>query len=95
MSTYPWNYDEKWPLTRAERLQELDDLSPHYEKTLDKDNINAAKAWHSQFPHDQTVPNEMLIFQGGKKVKESEIDLRNGVVWCEVSKGYYSLWYIG
>jgi hypothetical protein len=94
LSTFPWNYEEKWPLTRAERLRELDDLTPHYEKTLQKDNINASKAWHSQFPHDQIIPNERLIFQKGKKVEESEIQSENGVVWDEVSKGYYSLWYI-
>ena len=88
MSTYPWNYDLKWPLTRVERLQELDNLTSHYEKTLQKDNINAAKAWHSQFPRDQTIPHELLIFQAGKKVRESDINLENGVVWCEVSKGY-------
>jgi hypothetical protein len=32
-----------------------------------------------------------VTFQGGKKVDEAEIDLEDGVVWDEVSKGYYFL----
>ena len=28
-----WNYQERWPLTRAKRLKELDELSVHCIKT--------------------------------------------------------------
>jgi hypothetical protein len=90
-SKFPWNYEEKWPLTRAERLKELDDLSVHYSKTLQRANVDAAKLWHSRFPADQIVPSKQVSFQGGRIVEESEIRLENGVVWDEVSKGYYSL----
>jgi hypothetical protein len=89
MSTYPWNYREKWPLTRAERIRELDELFEHYGKTLQRSNVIAAKSWHSKFPGDQIVPCELIAFQNGKIVQESDISLENGVVWDEVSKGYY------
>jgi hypothetical protein len=65
---------------RAERIRELD---------LQRSNIIAAKSWHSKFPGDQIVPCELIAFQNGKIVQESDISLENGVVWDEVSKGYY------
>lgn len=42
--SFPFDFDGKWPLTRAERIQELDFLSQHYIKTAQKENIAAAKA---------------------------------------------------
>ncbi|RJE20720.1 hypothetical protein PHISCL_06941 [Aspergillus sclerotialis] len=57
-SKFPWNYDMKWPVTRAERIKELDDLFAHYKHTYHKDNVIAVKAWHSQFPPDQIVPRD-------------------------------------
>jgi hypothetical protein len=91
MSSFPRNYQWKWPLTRAERLKELDELSARYDKTRQRANINAVKLWHSQFPKDQIIPDEVVTFQGGKRVDEAEIDLEGDVIWDEVSKGYYSL----
>jgi hypothetical protein len=91
MPSLSWNYQWKWPLTRAERLKELDELSVHYDKTPQRANINAVKLWHSQFPENQIIPCEVVTFQGGKKVDEAEIDLEDGVIWDEVSKDYYSL----
>lgn len=79
------HYELKWPLTRAERLKELEEMSVHYEKTDQRDNIRAAKAWHAQFPPDQIVPEETIYFVNGQKVDESEVDDHEGWVWEEVS----------
>ncbi|KAN0081848.1 hypothetical protein V8E54_003146 [Elaphomyces granulatus] len=87
MPSLSWNYQWKWPLTRAERLKELDELSVHYDKTPQRANINAVKLWHSQFPENQIIPCEVVTFQGGKKVDEAEIDLEDGVIWDELNKG--------
>lgn len=37
------------------------------------ENIQAAKAWHSQFPLDEDVPDEIVRFQKGRKIEESEM----------------------
>ncbi|GAD98266.1 hypothetical protein PVAR5_6957 [Paecilomyces variotii No. 5] len=79
----PPNYEPKWPLTRAERIKELDDPSAHYDKTEQRDNIRAAKAWHAQFPPDQIVPEETICFVNGRRVDESEVDNHEGWVWEE------------
>ncbi|KAL1882448.1 hypothetical protein Plec18167_002864 [Paecilomyces lecythidis] len=79
---FPWNYKLKWPLTRAERIKELDDLLAHYDKTEQAANVRAAKAWHAQFPPDQIVPEETICFQNGRKVDEIDDD-NGGWVWEE------------
>ena len=43
----------------------------------------AVKAWHSQIPPEQIVPDEEVIFQGGKLVKE-ELEDEGGVIWIAV-----------
>jgi hypothetical protein len=82
--SFPWDFQPKWPVTHGERLAELNQLSSHYEKTLQKDNIVAAKNWHAQFPPDEVVPNQVVWFQDGQKVDGSEIPEGEGMVWCEV-----------
>lgn len=84
--TFPHDFMGKWPLTRAERVQELDFLSQHYNQTSPRENIDAAKAWHSQFPPDVIVPDQIVTFQDGKIVKESELQPEGGPVWEEVSR---------
>ena len=85
MSSYPWNYQEKWPLTRTERLQRVGrPICPLYKTP----KINAAKSWHSQFPEDQIIPCEQVSFKMERSSK-SQIRLENSVVWDEVSN--YSL----
>ncbi|KAJ9364498.1 hypothetical protein DTO280E4_1744 [Paecilomyces variotii] len=85
------HYELKWPLTRAERLKELEEMSVHYEKTDQRDNIKAAKAWHAQFPPDQIVPEETIYFVNGQKVDESEVDDHEGWVWEEGAVGCDSM----
>lgn len=59
-----------------------------YEDTPSQvENIQAARAWHLQFPLDELVPDELVSFQRGKKIEESE--LRGGLIWCEVRLYYY------
>jgi hypothetical protein len=82
--SFPWDFQPKWPVTHGERLAELNELSVHYEKTLQKDNIVAAKNWHAQFPPDKIVPNQVVWFLGGQKVEGSEIPQGEGMVWVEV-----------
>ena len=74
-------------MTRAERLKELDDLFAYYKKGPQKENVKAAKAWHSKFPPDQIVLNDQVYFQQGKVIEEPEIKSRNGFIWVEVCKG--------
>ncbi|KAJ9194427.1 hypothetical protein DTO164E3_7312 [Paecilomyces variotii] len=82
-SSFPWNFEAKWPLTRRERIKELEELSEHYEKTAQKDNIRAARLYHAQFPLDEIVPEKDIFFQDGKQVEESEIKVDAGVIWDE------------
>ncbi|KAL1861160.1 hypothetical protein Plec18170_001675 [Paecilomyces lecythidis] len=84
----------KWPLTRAERIKELDDQLARYEKTEQEANVRAAKAWHAQFPPDQIVPEETICFQNGRKVDEIDDD-NGGWVWEEVSSVRYCLYSLG
>lgn len=76
----------KWPLTHRERIYELDLMCKEFEGTPQVENIHAAKAWHSQFPLDEYVPDKMVSFQKGKKIEESE--LKAGLVWSEVNDLY-------
>lgn len=87
-STFPWNFIPKWPITRGERVGELEVLSHHYNKTPQKANVAAAIAWHSQFPPGERVPDDLVCFQGGKTVEQSQLEPEKGMVWDEVSKGY-------
>lgn len=86
-SSFPFDFNPKWPLTRAERVQELEELlSRHYFKTIQKDNIKSAIAYHKGFPPDQVIPDDELVwFQNGKIIDESEIDGEKGTLWDEVS----------
>ena len=84
--SFPHDFMGKWPLTRAERMQELDFLSQHYNKTSQRENVDAARAWHGKFPPDEIVPDEIVTFQDGKIVKESELQPDGGAIWEEVSK---------
>jgi hypothetical protein len=36
MIGFQWDFKQKWPITRAERLRELGILSIHYETTLQR-----------------------------------------------------------
>ncbi|KAJ9251186.1 hypothetical protein DTO207G8_5537 [Paecilomyces variotii] len=82
-SSFPWNFEAKWPLTHAERIKELEELSKDYEKTAQKENIRAARLYHAQFPPDEVVPEKLIFFQDGKQVEETEIKVDGGVVWDE------------
>ena len=90
MVGFPWDFEEKWAY-HAERLRELEILSIHYETTHQKNNIMAVKAWHSQFPPEQIVPDEEVIFQDGKIVKGEELEDEGGVIWIEVCISYLLL----
>lgn len=59
-----------------------------YGHTLQKANIEAAIAWHQQFPPDEIVPNETVCFQNGQRVEESPIGYGKGITWEEVSSIY-------
>lgn len=56
---------------RQERIRELEFKSRHYLGTHQKENIIAAREWHSQFPPDRIIPEpEYVVFQHGNIVKE-------------------------
>ncbi|QKX56908.1 uncharacterized protein TRUGW13939_04016 [Talaromyces rugulosus] len=83
-SSYPLDFEDKWPLTRAERVQELEELlSRHYFKTMQRENIKGAIAYHAGFPPDEVMPDESVCFQGVKivEVPVSEIDPEKGPPW--------------
>lgn len=61
-------------------------MCKEFEGTPQVENIHAARAWHSQFPLDEYVPDKMVTFQEGKKIEDSE--LTAGLVWCEVSERF-------
>ena len=63
----------KWPITRRERIQELQTLNEYYGHTSQADNITAAIAWHSKFSADELVHALLALFQD-KAIKE-ESDL--------------------
>lgn len=41
---------------------------------------------NGKFPPDEIVPDEIVTFQDGKIVKESELQPDGGAIWEEVSK---------
>lgn len=86
-------FQRKWPVTRGERIEELNELSGHYEHITQKDNINAVKDWHSKFLLDQTITNETVFFQQGKRVEWSDLDDDHGVIWEEVSRSLFFILY--
>lgn len=86
---FPWEFEPKWPLTHAERITELDELSRYYDKTHHKDNIRAAKEYHARFPPTDLVPAQTIWFRDGKQATKAEINLKGGVIWSEVSKLHY------
>lgn len=69
-----------------ERLAELVLLPPHYETTMQKDNVVAARNWLAQFPAEELVAGDEAAMSG-KIVDASEIQRGEGPVWEEVSKG--------
>lgn len=75
--------ESKWPLTRLERIQELDIMYKEMEGTPQVENIKAAKAWYSQFPLNEYVQDETVFFQKGRKIEESE--MKASFIWSEVS----------
>lgn len=56
------------------------------EGTPQVENIQAAKEWLARFPFDEYVPDEMVFFQKGKKIKKSE--MAAGLIWTEVNDLY-------
>lgn len=84
----PQSPEFKWPLTRQERMEELDQLYPLYADTPQAPNIIAAKDYHSKFPADQVVPETFVVFMDGREIDESEISMHKGQPWCEVWMHY-------
>lgn len=82
---FPWNFTPKWPLTRAERIHELQRVAPFYESTYQKENIAAAIHWHSQFGPYEICPEGLVFFRKGRMIEESEVRLEDGIPWPEVS----------
>ena len=74
----------KWPLTRAERCEELDKLASLYNNEQ-KANILAAKAYHQKFPPEELVPNEKVSFCHGQKIDRSPARLEEGPIWTEAT----------
>ena len=82
---FPWKFEPKWPLTRAEHIHELERIAPYFDSKAMRDNIAAAINWHDTFPPNDMVPADIVVFQNGKIVKEPELRLEDGVIWEEVS----------
>ena len=49
-SMFPWNFVPKWPISRRERVDELEVLSEHYNNTPQRANVAAAIDWHKKIP---------------------------------------------
>lgn len=61
------NLKGKWPLTRAERIQELEELVCHYEVAIQRENFIAAQAWHSlYFLRTKLSPTKWSFFNREK-----------------------------
>ena len=86
MSEIP-KQDWKWPVTREERIKELENIAPFYKGTPHQENIVAAIAWHATFSPNETAPGELTFFQNGRKVEESQMRFEDGQPWVEVGKG--------
>lgn len=56
---FPFSPPE-WPLTRAERIAELQEQLPFYAKANQSPNILAAIAYHSQFPGEEMVTTDLI-----------------------------------
>ena len=82
---FPWNFPMKWPITRGERIHELQTLNEYYAHTSQAANIKAAIAWHSGFHADELVPAPLVWFQDGVIKEEADISDEAGVIWTEVS----------
>lgn len=82
---FPWDFQPEWPVTRAQRIDELKRIAPFYNGTHQPANIAAAIDWHAQFGPTEVVPADLVIFQGGKKVDEADVQ-QGEPPWEEVSK---------
>ena len=87
-SMFPWNFVPKWPISRRERVEELEVLSEHYNNTPQRANVAAAIDWHKKFPPGERVPGDVVCFQGGQRVEQSQLDPDGEIIWDEVSQGY-------
>jgi hypothetical protein len=67
-------------LTRAERIAELDELSLHYDKTLQKEMLMGPRRTMQDFRLTRPSQMKTSVSQNGKVVEESQIDLEKGVV---------------
>lgn len=75
----------KWPVTRGERIHELQTINQHYAQTSQAANVNAAIMWHLQFHADELVPSLVVWFQDGVMKEETDISDEAGDIWTEVS----------
>jgi hypothetical protein len=75
--------DWKWPLTRKERIAELEPLlrNEHWEQNFA--NIKAAIEWHGRFDGDTFCDATLISFQHGRKLESLE-ELTSGAQWVEV-----------
>lgn len=67
-------------------------MAPFYHETIHRDNVAAAIDWHRQFNCDDVVPADTVFFQGGRKIEKSDLRLKEGPPWEEVSRFHYFLW---
>lgn len=75
----------RWPLTRGQRMKELDQLLSDYKSTHQLENILAARTYHSQFPAHGYIPLAVISFMEGKIVDESwDIYALRGPAWSDV-----------
>lgn len=64
----------QWPITtRAQRIDELQQIAPSYHKPIQKDNVAAAIDWHRRFNCDDVVPTDTVLFQGERKTEMSDL----------------------
>lgn len=81
LSPPPW----KWPLTHAERIQELVAAKNDPNYTPQYENLDAAIRYHMSFTNqDRLCSSDIVWFQGGKRVGAPYQDDDQRPAWNEV-----------
>ena len=83
---FPWDFQPEWPVTRAQRIDELKRIAPFYNGTHQPANIAAAIDWHAQFGPAEVVPADLVIFLGGGQKSWWSRFATGEPPWEEVSK---------
>lgn len=73
----------RWPLARSERIAELKEQLTFYIMTSQVSSILAAISYHNQFPPNDMVAPDAIIFKEGSLIDATRLNDYEGPAWFE------------